>query len=370
MPFMPTHMWPCRKEGGGGGAAVPAAARRRGVWHFPAIGLFLFAPILFPALQAGEEVGLAEIREVLDRPVELVLKNGNRQTGTIEQWDGESLRLSVRIGGGSAEMRFPAEAIERIRFPGGEYLRTLGEWMRTPGREEDALDLFRAYYRQRGAYFDLLDTDELRVFVQYARFAIEQKKPLRAVAIIEVLRPHIQDEGLLERLDEEMLLAFFLGGMREQAESRAREWIRRAEPAGDSALGWRILAQLHFREERYEDAFWTALHPVAFANQLPMEHLNVCYAFAILAGEEIRLENEPTRLAREMRERGLAWPEDVGVLAGRAPDAFLAEPGPPPASASPADGAGELGPDEDGEEPLETPSPVDPVESLPTRINL
>ena len=335
---------------------------------------FCLAGILGSSLHGQEQATLTEIRQTLDQPVQLFLKNGNRQSGQIVEWNGQTLRLSVRLDAGSAEITFPAEAIETVRFPGSEHLRTLDNWMRTPGREDDALALFRAYYQQRGAYFDLLEPDDFGLFVEYARFAIEQKKPLRAVAIIEVIRPHIKNKKLLQRLDDEMLTALFLGGMRREAESKARQWIRRAEPAGDSALGWRILAALHFRDENYEDAFWTALHPVAFANQLPMAHLDVCYAFAILAADKIKLDREHERLAREMRDRDFAWPDHIERLAGQAPEAFLAEPEPAPAShanqaAADDDKADELGPDEREEEALETPSPVDPVESLPTRIN-
>jgi len=355
----------CPRPSGGGVVPLPRIHSDRPSLRLSSV-LFLLSFLVASPLGAQDVPGLADIREALAQPVELVLKNGNRQTGRIVEWNGETLRLSVRLGAGSAETTFPADEIETIEFPGGEHLRTLHDWMHTPGREEDALELFRAYYQQRGAYFDLLEPDAFGLFVQYARFAIEQNKPLRAVAIIEVIRPHIEDEAILERLDEELLMAFFLGGMREEAETGAREWIREAEPAGDSALGWRILAELHFRDENYEDAFWTALHPVAFSNQLPMEHLDVCYALAILAGGEIRLDDEPERLAREMRDRGFAWPGDIPILRDRAPDAFLADPEPEPA----ANAAGELGPDELEEEALETPSPVDPVESLPTRINL
>ncbi len=312
-------------------------------------------------LRAQDATSLKEIQAVLNDPVSLLLNNGNRQKGRIVSWDEETLRLEVSMGGGVAELSYPREDIRELAFPGSNYKTTLFEWTQTPERYEDALQLFRAYYIQRGAYFSLLSQQELYFFVRYAEFAIEQDKPLRAVAMIDAVREHITDEIILRSLAESLLLGLFNGGMRDEAVEKAREWIDKAEPAGSSALGWRLLAQLHFENEDYESAFWTSMQPVAYSNQLPMLHLNACYAFAILSAEEMRLEQESSRLAKEMIQRGLEWPKDVDLLEGKRPEhLFIVEP---------VDGIEEdAGDSLLEEEPLQTPSPVDPIESLPTRI--
>ncbi len=332
-----------------------------------AVVLWSFMLLLWLPQLLAEEFNLPEIDAYLQGPVSLNLSNGNQQSGRITSWDGETLRLAVLLGGGSAEMTFSAEEIESIRFPGDAYLDMLSEFVADPDRSEEALALFRAIYKQRGAYLQFMEADELSLFVRYARFALDQKKPLRAVAMIEVLRPHIDDQTLLKSLDDAILLGFFLGGMDEEAEAQARQWIAEADPAGGSALGWRILAEMHFRQERYEEAFWTALYPVAFANQMPMEHLDTCYAFAISAAEETRLPEVPERLFREMKVRGLSWPEDIAVLKERQPEF----PEPEVAATAPAEPTSDEEKDTaiDAElVPVQTPSPVDPVESLPTRM--
>ena len=56
-----------------------------------------------------------------------------------------------------------------------------------------------------------------------------------------------------------------------------------------------------------------------------MLHLDVCYALAILAAEELRFKEEPLQLTAEMRDRGLAWPDYVEMLNGKAPEYFIAE---------------------------------------------
>jgi len=305
---------------------------------------------------------LAEIRTELAGSITLVLKNGNQQTGRITEFNETTIRIEVSLGGGAAELSFPVDEIREIAFPGGQYLSTLYTWKQDPARTEDAMTLFRAYYQQRGPYFSLMSERELALFISYAEFALAEKKPLRAVAMIDALTPHIQDPAVLDRLEESLLLGFFQGGMREEAAEKAHEWIKKANPAGSSALGWRLLAELNYENEDFETAFWTAMNPVAFSNQMPMAHLDVCYAIAILSAEELRFKAEPIRLAKEMRDRGLAWPDEVDILKGKAPETFTMSA---EAEADPQAEAGAAL----VEEPIQTPSPVDPIEELPTRIN-
>lgn len=321
-----------------------------------------------------DPVDFAKIEADLAGPVSLRLKNGNRQTGRVVSWDGETLRLAVQLGGGSAEMQFSADKIRDIAFPGGEYLERLRQWTTDPERSHDALALFRAFYKQRGPYLRYMDENEIALLVEYARFALEQDEPLMAISIINVLRPHIEDKALLESLDDAILLAFFLGGMKEEALTQAREWVETADPAGASALGWRILAEIHFREERYEEALWTALSPVAFANQMPTEHLDACYAFAIAAAEKTRQDTVKQKLHREMRQRNLAWPGNIPALADLEPEIV-----PAPEETEAAEGAEETdsqtgdAPGEESNEDAtqetapETTPPKSP-DSLPSRL--
>ena len=60
-----------------------------------------------------------------------------------------------------------------------------------------------------------------------------------------------------------------------------------------------------------------------------------------------------------MRDRGLAWPDYVEMLNGKAPEYFIAEN-------SESETTEEANTIE--QQPLQTPSPIDPIESLPTRI--
>ena len=321
----------------------------------------LLTTLLLATTQVSAQLSptLSEIRATLQEAVTIVLEGGNQQTGRVTSWDESQLRIEVSLGGGTAELTFPANEIRSIRFPGAEYKRTLYEWKNDPERVEDALSLYRAYYQQQGAYLSLLSQRELSFFIDYADFALAQNEPLKAVATIDIISPYIEDEAVLKQLKENLLLGFFQGGMREEAEVEARKWIKEAEPAGSSALGWRLLAEINFEQEEYENAFWTAMHPIAFSNQMPMLHLDVCYALAILAAEELRLKEEPLQLAAEMRDRGLAWPDYVEMLKGKAPEYFTAEN---------TEEATAVEATIIEQKPLQTPSPIDPIESLPTRI--
>ncbi len=296
---------------------------------------------------------LETIRQELDGAVNLLLDNRSRASGQIVQWDGRELRLAVTLDAGQAEMTFAAEDIREIRFPGGEYLEQLHQWMEDPEHADKALELFQAFWEQREAYLPYLSSAELNLFLEYVRFALEQGQPDRAITLVEALRPRIEDERQIESLDNALLLASFQTRRHEEAARRAEAWIEQSQPAGASALGWRILAELHFQKESYEASLWTALYPIAFANQILPEYLDVCYAFAVAAATETRQKDLADRLANEMQQRGLNWPVELTLLEAYQPQAL--EPDPEST-------------DEELLEPLQTPSPRDPLQSLPTRI--
>lgn len=334
------------------------------IYRFLLLSAFL---ISFSICSSGQDtLSLFQIRTELKAPLLIMLKNGNTQTGQVLKWDGQNMRLRVSLGPGTADMSISAEEIRSIKFPGSEHTATLYKWMRTPGRETDALNLFRAFYRQRGAYLDLLSDSDIDLFYNYALFALKQREPLRAVAMIEVFRPYIEDPVRLREMDDAILMGFFLGGMLDEAEAQARRLIEAAMPTGASVMPWRILAELHFSAERYEAAFWTALQPIAYSNSLPMAELNICYALAIAAADELRLKNDAERLTFEMYDRGYTWPQEVSTLVERVP-IILTQ------SAEAMDFTEKENTTTSNEEllePLETPAPIDLLESLPSRLNL
>ena len=324
---------------------------------------FIFAArILF----GQDSDSLIQIRTDLQAPLSIQLKKGNFQTGQVVHWDGQNMRLRVDLGGGSAEMSFSVEEISAISFPGNKHINTLYEWMRTPGCAEDALELCRAYYLQRGPYLNFLEDSDINLFFRYAMFALEQNEPLRAVAIAEVFRPLISDPIRLRELDDAILLGFFMSGMREEAEAQARLIMEESPPTGLSAMPWRVLAELHFGAERYEATFWTAIQTIAHSNQMPMAELNACYALAIVSAEELRLKEDAQRLAREMLDRDLSWPKSIPALINREPKFFSL--GSEASEATEEESV--LLYQEALLKPLETPAPIDPRESLPSRLNL
>ena len=76
-------------------------------------------------LQAEDTFKLSMILPVLEEPLTLVLNGGNQQTGRVTNWDGESIRIEVSLGGGGAELSFSKDDIKQIIFPGNEFLETL-----------------------------------------------------------------------------------------------------------------------------------------------------------------------------------------------------------------------------------------------------
>ena len=306
----------------------------------------------------GQSINFREVRSRLSQPVVLLLENGQQSSGEINAWDGETLSLRINIAGGSASMNYAADAIRDISFTGSEYLPLLYKLEKNPARSDEAFALFEAFYQQRGRYLRFMDARELGMFVRYARFCLTHEKPLRAVAVIEVIRPYIKDDALLRSLDEATLMGFFLGGLYEEAEAQACQWIESVGYDRSSALGWQILAQLQFMRAAYEDAMWTALNPIAFANKLPIDHLGACYALAISAAAETRHEAISERLTKEMQARGFEWPAKLAILSKYNPltkdNSVSTEQAQPVVSSL--------------VKPIQTPSPIDSEIALPTRL--
>jgi hypothetical protein len=324
----------------------------------------LFAGMLFvPSLSSARDTSLAAIREVLRGPIEIELQNGVQYSGRIEAFDGESLDLAVGSATrGEAILTFDKTQIRRLRFPGEMYRETLVRWMDDTERVADALALFRAFYEQQARYFDLLPESALGLFIEYARFALSNNEPIVAVAVAEEIRDRLQTPAMRRRLDDTLVLGFLRAGLDAEAAEAARSWVREADPAGDTALGWRVLAEIHMQAEVFEDALWIALQPVAYAGAMPMEHLVNCYAMAIVSAGELRHKEMARRLYLEMIERGLSWPITPGWIAELEPVHFNE-----PAETSTEEGE-DNGTFEEEETPIQTPSPIDPMESLPTRI--
>lgn len=289
--------------------------------------------LVLPAA-ASAQLDLEKLEADLAGPYSILLENGGRQTGKLVSFDEGSLRLEVELGGGSAEMNFSADQIARIRFPGNEYLSLLDDWAGDPDRVPELLTLYRALYKQRGPFIQYMEKRDLRLFVDYAQLAFENGEPLMAVSVINVLRPFIEDQALLRSLEDTRLLALFRAGRVEEAEAQAREWIASNDPAGASALGWAILAEFYFDQGAYENAFWTALYPVAYSGALPTEHLASCYALAISAARKNRQETVAERLYQEMLDRAMPWPEDLSALAELQPERPAPEPESPGGSAA------------------------------------
>ena len=71
----------------------------------------LLTTLLLAATQVSAQLSptLSEIRSTLQEPVTIALDGGNQQTGQVTRWDESELRIEVSLGGGTAELTFPAK---------------------------------------------------------------------------------------------------------------------------------------------------------------------------------------------------------------------------------------------------------------------
>ena len=103
-----------------------------------------------------------------------------------------------------------------------------------------------------------------------------------------------------------------------------------------------------------------------FEKTMPMAELDACYALAIVSAQELRLKEDAQRLADEMLDRDLSWPKSIPALIDREPKFFSL--GFKAREATEEENI--LSEEEALLKPLETPAPIDPRESLPSRLNL
>ena len=139
---------------------------------------------------------------------------------------------------------------------------------------------------------------------------LDSPHPARAIAIIQTLRPQIENPAALRALDDAVLESYQTLELYEEAQPLAEAWIKARKPYGESALGYYVLGAARLRSEAYEEALDLALHPIVFASPIPTDKLAECYAVAVSAALALRERTYAATLYREMQARGFDWPAD------------------------------------------------------------
>lgn len=266
------------------------------------LGLMLAAPAI--AEEDPEDRDLSGLLRV-------ELKNGRSHSGWPVAFKDDLLFLRIRMGGGEVEQGFPREDIARLHFPGSEVEREAAALVQE-GHLTEAVEPLELLWRQRAPFLGLLDEESLDLLSALPAAHLAAGDPYRAISLANRLLPRAPSPATHNHLQEAILLGHLDLEFWEEASDLAREWIHGQEDFPDSALGWKILAELALLEEDLDRVLWVALQPIAISGPAPAEHLDSCYALAIHA---FHLKEEPVpavRLYREMTEDlRLMWPGDA-----------------------------------------------------------
>ncbi len=240
-------------------------------------------------------------------PAELVTSNGRTFRGILDGVRDGRLHLRRAADGGEVGYSFAPQEIARLALPGRDFEVDALEFLERDDTTA-AIPLLEALARHRMRYLPVLDPSARRVLWELVRHGGGSGDPGTVAATVRALRP------LVSRPDEELQLTeceLALGlrhGTPEEYGAIAARLCSLADPAGPSALGWRVLAESAYEEGDYEQTRWLALQPITFGGHRVARDLELCYALAIAAADRLGDVAHARLLATEMQHRGLDWP--------------------------------------------------------------
>ena len=253
------------------------------------------------------------IESELSEPITLKLKNRQEVKGNPTNVSNNQIQLASAEGVGEIVFTFDADQIREISIPGESYKTLAAEWMHA-GDSEDALELMSMLYRQRSPLLPLLPASESHFFTYYVDLVLDSPHPARAIAIIQTLRPQIENPAALRALDDSTLDSYQTLELHDEALPLAEAWVKSRKAYGESALGYYVLGAARVRAEAYDEALDLALRPIVFASPIPTDKLGECYAVAVSAALGLRERKYATTLYREMQIRGFEWPRNDRTL--------------------------------------------------------
>lgn len=269
----------------------------------------LFSLVLSTAIfLADGATAQPSLEAELSGPIEVELRDGRRHSGHPVSFRDDLLTIRIAAGGGELEQGFPRDTIAKIHFSGAATERTAVALV-AEGQLQEAIPFLEGLWRQRAPFLALLDAESLDLLSALPGAQLEGGDAYRAISLAKLLLPHAKSSSISNRLQEAILVGHFDLELFEEADALAHGWIRQQDKFPDSALGWRILAELALAQKDYDRVLWVALQPIAVAGPLPMDNIEDCYALAIHAYHLLEAPEEAAMLFLEMSSLNLPWPQ-------------------------------------------------------------
>jgi len=244
----------------------------------------------------------------LAQPVVLQPKTAPSITGYITEMTDQQITLETRADDGFVAYTIAQEEIRHLQFP-GEKLKFYTEELIESGSVEKGLLLIDHLYSQRAPAFIYLPESDPVFFAQTIPLYRLHHRQADALARAEELKGWIHQPEMARLIDSEILLGHYNLGSNEIARSLAIQWIVEEPRQCDSALGWYVLSGLQLLDQSWDQAFFTALHPIVFSGPPPIPFLDHCYAHAISAAVQLGRFDQAQQLEAEMTQRNLQWPD-------------------------------------------------------------
>ena len=254
-----------------------------------------------------------EVFAPLESQATVLTVSGRTYQGWLDGYRNQRVRLRVPVDEGEAIYQIPVDDIRSLAFPG-----TLEAEHALAALEQDpfapVLGILEETWSERIAYLPALDQPNRSPLLALAESLLQHGHPLEAIARGRRLKGIGLDAEERERMDAVVILGHEQAGLFFEASVLAENWCREHEASGSSILGWAVLTRQALREEKWEEALWLALHPVAFGHDATVPELDVCYGAAIAANLHLENADQAVGLFNEMGERGIPWPDNEPLL--------------------------------------------------------
>lgn len=261
-----------------------------------------------------------------DTLARVLLNDGRAYQGILRLTGPDMVSVAVReTSGGEIVYRVSGPRISQIDFPAAEDERVARElWEENnPG---PAASLLKPVVDERLPFLPWLSRESRQPLLLLLQTALANAEYQQVISLAGALRPHLSDPQEAAMADQALLRSHAGREDWPAAVESARAWCRAADPGGDSALGWAVLAESSWVKGKAEETLWYSLQPLAFSSAPSAPFLDQCYAAAILAHRAAERLGEADHLRLEMLRRGLPWPDhgrfaalDPGIPE-RAPD--------------------------------------------------
>jgi len=236
----------------------------------------------------------------------LITKDGQRFEGRLIGMEGGyiSLQETKSASASLAIHRFDTEETAHIEFSDKEQRIAAAEIY---GNQHyaDAIPLLESLVFRRLPFLGILQQKDEEVFSSLLLSYSASSLYDRCLGRHKLWHRKLAHHKTSKDSSIAAMRSAWAAGYRDEAALFAQRWIDAGYSSKQSAIAWRILAELAEEKDNYEDALWISLQPIAFADAKPIDQLAECFAITLAAAKRLGKDDYIARLSEEATARGL-----------------------------------------------------------------